>query len=83
MRLPHLLMALSGMFNSNAKLYESQPKRTRTSRNTHKRNRFEVSKGFFIDAINIESARAQYDKIMRHKAMRLQKSFNKQLQYAA
>ena len=77
------LQHLAGIFGGFSKFTANNEKRTITNRNPHKRTRFEVAKGFFIEAINIESARAQYDKIMRHKAMRLQKSFNKQLQYSA
>lgn len=77
MRLPHLLMAMAGMFSESAKGYNYANKYTRTNPNPHNFTRFEVAPNFFIRAVNIESATAQYNKIMAHKAMRLEKSNEK------
>jgi len=76
-----ILQHLASIFGSFGKYQSVNEKRTVTDRNPHKRTRFEVAKDFYIDAINIESARAQYDKIMHHKAMRLSKSLTKEINY--
>jgi len=79
MRLYQIFSAFGQMFSSYATRTESDRKRIRTNRNPHNFTRYEVAKDFFIDAVNIESATAQYNKIMAKKAMRLEKSNAKQL----
>jgi hypothetical protein len=74
MKMISLLASIAGMFASTANNVESDRRRIRTNRNPHNFTRFEVAPNFFISAVNIQSAEAQYNKIMAKKAMRLEKS---------